>query len=538
MSQLTRHLKRHHNEKVYQCTGGCTSKFATMWELKQHMYTHSEIREFKCPIESCNASFKTRSSLWSHTKSHSLDRPFLCHFEGCLATFKTAEHRNRHVRRIHSDQPPPIACDYDGCNYACWNQHELERHKKRHTGQRMHKCIYVDCGLSFKTKDDLKQHQLRHLNTKSFICGHTGCEASFFTSSELTRHKRIHSGERRHRCLQPRCTKAFKTSAELTQHLKSHSDERPYRCVFEECGKAFKTLTHLNRHKFVHIKEKPFNCGQVGCAFSCSTHSDLKRHEKTHTDIRDYVCPDCDKTFRTHCDLKRHMLVHETNYRWTHVCTFADFSTEKAHDGNFPCARRFPSSYSLDAHIQKCHTEQGLLKRLQSEQQLANFLDKVGIIYRRDYQNVIHFGHCPQLELPGRNCRPDFYLTDLSVRLNTIVLLGNDEYAHRSYPTECEFARMLKITAALFANPEMSSRLIYIRFNPHFYTINGVLFDPPLTERYKRLKTLLDNLDEENSASLLVIYMFYDTTYGELDIFKDVESEAARTIRNCHIHYE
>lgn len=187
-------------------------------------------------------------------------------------------------------------------------------------------------------------------------------------------------------------------------------------------------------------------------------------------------------------------------------------------------------------HIQKCHTVEGLQQKFYSEEQMATFFTQKGILFDRDFENTIHFSHCPQLQLPGVRSRPDFYLTELSAQLETTILVGNDEFAHRRYPTDCEFSRIIKIASCIFQNEQMPNRLVYIRFNPHFYTQDGVIFDPSLETRYTRLTDLLANLPVQEG--LLVIYLYYDTQDGQLSIFSDCSTCAADTIKECSIHFE
>ncbi len=58
--------------------------------------------------------------------------------------------------------------------------------------------------------------------------------------------------------------------------------------------------------------------------------------------------------------------------------------------------------------------------------------------------------------------------------------MGNDEFAHRRYPSLCELNRVLNITSAVSAySDQQSVRLVYIRLNPHYYMKGEILYDPP-----------------------------------------------------------
>jgi hypothetical protein len=76
--------------------------------------------------------------------------------------------------------------------------------------------------------------------------------------------------------------------------------------------------------------------------------------------------------------------------------------------------------------------------------------------------------------------------------------------------------------------------MIYIGFNPHYYFINGVKFDPDLKSRYSKLLELLSALKDEASeiskslhCGLNIMYMYYSRDeHNRLEIYsKDKENE-------------
>jgi hypothetical protein len=170
-------------------------------------------------------------------------------------------------------------------------------------------------------------------------------------------------------------------------------------------------------------------------------------------------------------------------------------------------------------------------KRLKTETQMAELFDENKIEYDRDFQNMVSHGSCPPLKrmFTGRHSRPDFHLYKMQASMNAIVLVGNDEFAHRRYA--CEFDRIMKITTALSNATEFFNvPVVYIRFNPHFFYKNKILYDPKIQSRHATLLDVIQKIEYGevviNTNGLSLIYLFYDTdANGELLIFKDVSPE-------------
>ena len=145
---------------------------------------------------------------------------------------------------------------------------------------------------------------------------------------------------------------------------------------------------------------------------------------------------------------------------------------------------------------------------------MANWLEQQGFVYDRDWENVVRHDVCDDLHTSfrGKYSRPDFRLIGLESSIQALILLGNDEFMHRR--RHCEFNRMIKIASALERGPATRGvPLVYIRFNPHWFTVNDVFHDPPLSTRYEKLGEVIKQLQSGALAlepGLNIIYMFYD----------------------------
>ncbi len=404
-----------------------------------------------------------------------------------------------------------------------------------HGGTNLYHCDLCD----FKGPDvqALREHKKSH-HSLLHRCDH--CEYTTTRKSSLRDHTRTHTGEKPFACTQ--CDYAAARASHLTTHiLAKHTDARPFPC--EQCDSKFVTNQELRCHVLQkHTNFRPYHCDH--CGFSSVTKTDLKRHVRAvHLGERPYKCGECGCTFGQASSLKTHEALHERNQAWTIVCPYADCATDAVAQG-VPCRLRFETERSLEYHIQALHTVDGLSRRLQTEQQMADLFQAHSIRFERDRENAIFHSHCLQLALPGSHSRPDFFLPEFVPAVGADVVVGNDEFAHRRYPSHCELKRTLNITSAICAMPgQHKQRLVYIRFNPHYYMKGEVLWDPPLITRHAKLLQLLERLRNGDykieKEGLTLIFMYYDRTLdGQLCFFAETDSELAPAMLDCARIYE
>lgn len=73
---IKRRLKKEaNNDKAHECQM-CPMKFKTATQLRQHLVTHSDERNFECSI--CFKRFKTRKTLKGHEEIHSTSLSYVC----------------------------------------------------------------------------------------------------------------------------------------------------------------------------------------------------------------------------------------------------------------------------------------------------------------------------------------------------------------------------------------------------------------------------------------------------------------------------
>jgi DNA-directed RNA polymerase subunit RPC12/RpoP len=377
------------------------------------------------------------------------------------------------------------------------------------------------------------------MTTPSYSC--TFCHNSFTTKTNFAAHTRIHTGEKPYKC--DECGLAFRRKTDLTLHTQSHSDDRQYVCTV--CSKSFKRKYHLTRHIKYHSDDRPYRCTHASeCTHSFKTQEELTRHINSHTPS--HKCCECGKLFSLAWNCRVHEHKHSISRDWKFVCPHNSYSVN-THDrcGGIKCDTRCKTLQALEYHIQASHTLDGLQKKLDSEGQLAGFFERSNTKFDRDFENIVSHSSCGGLKkyFSGIYSRPDFHLYEFQ-RRGVVVLVGNDEFSHRRY--SCEFDRTLKISSAISACPDFFNvPVLYIRFNPHYYTVGETLYDPPLRERYIKLAKVLDTISDgtivlKNTTGLNLLYMFYDTdSAGELVVFNkgcsDTDREFAMTLVNCVI---
>jgi hypothetical protein len=233
-------------------------------------------------------------------------------------------------------------------------------------------------------------------------------------------------------------------------------------CRFEGCCKAVHP-TSAAKHERIHTGEKPYKCSVPDCGAAFTEWKSLEHHRRAHENIRPCVC----------------------TAEGCHAC--------------------FVHSGQLKAHVERNHSEQGILRRKLREERVAKFLTAAGIAF--DREPVIHF--C------GNGSKTFARIDFVTHMLDRIVAIECDEDSHKAYSVLCDVTRMLDIAAQHALRSELP--LHFVRFNPDAYTVDGQAQKPTMGERYKQL---LHAIEAPVSAPLTITYVCYDTTDGVADVMR------------------
>ena len=380
-----------------------------------------------CPEDGCERIFPKLSKLKIHIFSHRNVRPYKCEEPGCSWAFHTAFKLKRHQGTAHADKGKKV-------KYEC----------------KLEKC--VEKVKSFSSPYNLNQHLKRHARPLSYKCPAPGCEAAFQTSMELKSHLKssihrslilqnlengsgsLESEERlimlpEHICHS--CGKKFFNSKDLLRHINQfHSEDidmssaigtvkNKYKCTFNSCDKVFELPSRLAAHTRSHTGERPYPCSWPSCRWSFRTASKLRRHERTHKNERKYTCPTCSKSYFRTEHLKSHMLaIHNpsgTPERF--VCPLER------------CAKKFSARSTLYVHMKRHAGEEQpgqlftSLLRCVIESCDERFYD------RNELRNHVSLHHVQELaeSAAGISSNHQMHASSLTVDRNNLAEESNDQ---------------------------------------------------------------------------------------------------------------
>jgi len=137
------------------------------------------------------------------------------------------------------------------------------------------------------------------------------------------------------------------------------------------------------------------------------------------------------------------------------------------------------------------------------EQKIATCLEQAHINFSREH--FVSFG-C----WDGTFARTDFVIL---VR-GGVVFLEVDEHQHDGYGVECEVARMVNIHSSLAAGGNRMP-ILFIRYNPHAFKVNGSTKPVSTIKRQRALVDLIKGCVLEEEGKMEILYMYYDALSSE-----------------------
>jgi hypothetical protein len=235
--------------------------------------------------------------------------------------------------------------------------------------------------------------------------------------------------------------------------------------------------------------QRPYICDFNGCTFKSATSGGLKSHKVTHTDVKNF-----------HCD--------------------------------FPeCGYKCRRSEHLKGHVKALHTIEGQARHKKEEEQIAKLFDIFDIKFKREHR--ISFDCLQTKEGNASYARIDFII----IMHARIYILEVDENQHRfGYEAGCDMRRMSRIVESLRLEGNMLP-IIFIRYNPHSFSVDGKSAKVPTKVRQKRLISIIQDplAIKTEGPTLSIQYMYYDSSDGQANVCNDLEynSEIAKCCLPC-----
>ena len=273
-----------------------------------------------------------------------------------------------------------------------------------------------------------------------------------------------------HKCTWEGCEYASAHGGNFNKHVRKHTGEKPYKCDFEGCEHACTQRIHLDEHKRTHTGEKPYKCDFEGCESAFAKSTNLVSHKRTHTGEKPYKCD-------------------------SEGCEYA-----------------FAQLRSLKKHFYYYHTAEGQQERKREEAKIEKILPEES--FKREHQ-VDYRCIDPSLTWS----RLDFLLPYWK---GGHVIIEVDESQHSGNSQSCETTRMNNVVTSWLLEGS-DTPVVWIRYNPHAYKINGNKQTTNQDDRHKQLLVFLDALEFVNQPQVRVYYMFYDTQDGKPCVLDDPE---------------
>ncbi|XP_076804390.1 uncharacterized protein LOC143448501 isoform X3 [Clavelina lepadiformis] len=248
--------------------------------------------------------------------------------------FKARHELRLHHQEKHSTVMPKVfdAFKCESCDRCYSTRHELQRHKRSHSGERPYACRF--CAKRFPTSTNARRHERTHTGDRPHIC--KVCNKGFIQKTDMVKHLRaIH----KMKVTKTKAERAGKKVASLTVHRKPittipHQPQKD-RNKFEENidFAAYLKLDQFEKGSLMGgttmevvsqsniAKKKEDICKQSTVQNASDGNLDSKPVSENNVAVgadgrpaRSQKCAECSKSFTSQVNLRRHFrLKHERN---------------------------------------------------------------------------------------------------------------------------------------------------------------------------------------------------------------------------------
>uniref|UniRef100_A0A1Q3EZY3 Putative transcription factor iiia n=1 Tax=Culex tarsalis TaxID=7177 RepID=A0A1Q3EZY3_CULTA len=262
----------------FQCDQ-CQLTFRKRDHFDRHRFTHTGVKEYRCPEEGCGKEYTNRTHLNRHIRSNHTEKPvqpvnvFRCKHATCGKAFGTEQNMRRHYEVKHV-LGKSWSCGE--CGERFWRKLQLKQHSVKHTGSYPHKCDI--CEKGFINLKSLRNHRTTHALHRC-----DSCPAEFTRWTDLVAHRKLQHATL-YRC--DVCQAKFPSKKNLKAHAKVHNgddDREVFQCPWEGCPKFY----DYERNLMAHIRSKhegthKFVCPVDGCGRALATRQKLEHHRRMH----------------------------------------------------------------------------------------------------------------------------------------------------------------------------------------------------------------------------------------------------------------
>lgn len=341
------HMKAHKERPPYQCPQ-CDYSCPTLSYMLNHMYWHAGYKLYKCRF--CTFFSLYFASMVRHSYMHTGPKPYSCEF--CQSAFTSIRGLKRH-RRLHmSEEPckvsfgsgrkrtrrPSKNYTCDECNVLFYTRGHLNFHKKCHEQLKVSANGYMNQSNEYlkskgcKIESDSKGCVPGSLSNEDDsltggVCKTLASKIDFVQAGDVQDNKKMCPGRAftknsHFKNISP----IFGSRSEVQDSYKVNTVAYKEDPLFSPETSHSQIEDSKNNAAYCKPKDmwpsslsvfKLYKCKH--CDYATALHSNFKQHLKIHADKGQFVCQECNKTFKTSNRLQRHSLLHVNDqYEFSH----------------------------------------------------------------------------------------------------------------------------------------------------------------------------------------------------------------------------
>ena len=271
--------------------------------------------ESDCPKLTSSPN-QVRSKVISKVVTLTSHQQYKCNY--CEKAFYSSASRHQHIRKTHSGQKP-YACPI--CKLCFAQRSQYESHRKRHllieTSFKCNKCVKI-----FSSRILLQSHVLTTHSVR-YPCKY--CSKVFDFEADHKIHESLHEEFdsaapeiKKYKCRY--CRKALQHKTDLKLHEALHEENGRKDFLCDQCDQTFKYQVEMKAHRQNHFRTKlikPTKCPDCDDTFMYL--EQIRAHKrKIHWPETPFPCVYCSVRFKTQEELATHEPIHYKGKR--HKC--------------------------------------------------------------------------------------------------------------------------------------------------------------------------------------------------------------------------